>query len=210
MRRKISFILNIVIVLLMATGLFIMLTNKAASATGLTASGIENLKFYTVLTNIFCGIIALVSLFVRRESRALDILKLASLAGVMVTFLVILLFLGPIYGHVLLYKGSNLIFHLIEPVLAACEYLVTPRRKQPFIYCVPAFVPTLLYGSIYLANLLINGVGGPWPDTNDFYGFLNWGYPVGICIFIGITLLAFSVSLIFRYLGNKLNAKEHP
>ena len=51
-------------------------------------------------------------------------------------------------------------------------------------------------------NILINGIGGPWPDTNDFYAFLNWGYPIGILIFFSITMLSFILALIFRKISN--------
>ena len=54
-----------------------------------------------------------------------------------------------------------------------------------------------------MSNILINGIGGPWPDTNDFYAFLSWGWPVGIAIFASITLMAFAVACIFRLISNK-------
>ena len=39
--------------------------------------------------------------------------------------------------------------------------------------------------------------------TNVFYGFLNWGWPVGIMIFTGITLSAFAAACLFRAISNK-------
>jgi hypothetical protein len=52
-------------------------------------------------------------------------------------------------------------------------------------------IPPLLYGTVYLLNNVING-RGEWPDTNDWYAFLAWGYPAGIAIFgviCGVTWL---------------------
>jgi hypothetical protein len=83
------------------------------------------------------------------------------------------------------------------------EFLVVKRPKMPFGYCVFAAVPTLLYGLGYMTNILINGMGGQWPDTNDFYAFLSWGWPVGIVIFAAITLTAFGAACIFRAISNK-------
>ena len=40
-------------------------------------------------------------------------------------------------------------------------------------------------------------------DTNDFYAFLSWGWPVGILIFAGITLTAFAAACLFRFICNK-------
>jgi hypothetical protein len=54
-----------------------------------------------------------------------------------------------------------------------------------------------------MLNILINGIGGPWPYTNDFYGFLNWGWGGGIAIFFGVPLLSFGIACIFRAVSNK-------
>ena len=54
-------ILNIVIVIMAVTGIAFMLTSDPTEG-ALQASGIENFKFYTVLTNVFCGIVAAVYL----------------------------------------------------------------------------------------------------------------------------------------------------
>ena len=50
------------------------------------------------------------------------------------------------------------------------------------------------------------GIGGECADTNDFYAFLSWGWPVGIMIFTGITLTAFGVACLFRVISNKRSA----
>ena len=57
-RRSIfSVILNILIVVFAAVGTVIMLSNQG-DGTGLASSGITNLKYFTVLSNEFCGITA--------------------------------------------------------------------------------------------------------------------------------------------------------
>ena len=50
---KAEIIINAVIVILTVTGVILMLTGKPEEG-ALQASGIENFKFYTVLTNVFC------------------------------------------------------------------------------------------------------------------------------------------------------------
>ena len=161
--KTFEIILNLIIVIFTVIGIILMLTSEAEEG-ALQSSGIENFKFYTVLTNVFCGIVASVFLVVK-------ILK----------------------------KD----FHLLLPVTAMIEFIFIRRKKIPFKFTVFAAIPTLLYGIGYLLNILINGIGGPWPDTNDFYGFLNWGWPVGIAIFTGIPLTAFAVACLFRAISNK-------
>ena len=182
-----------------------MLTSEAEEG-ALQSSGIENFKFYTVLTNVFCGIVAsvfLVAKILKKDTEKIRVLKLAAVVGVAITFAVVAFMFGPLYGFLQFYKRGNLFFHLLLPVTAMIEFIFIRRKKIPFKFTVFAAIPTLLYGIGYLLNILINGIGGPWPDTNDFYGFLNWGWPVGIAIFTGIPLTAFAVACLFRAISNK-------
>jgi hypothetical protein len=60
-------------------------------------------------------------------------------------------------------------------------------------------IPTAIYGSIYLVNILINGVG-KWPNSNDWYGFVKWGLGVGILIFVVILFISWIMARIIRYI----------
>ena len=203
--KTFEIILNLIIVIFTVIGIILILTSEAEEG-ALQSSGIENFKFYTVLTNVFCGIVASVFLVVKilkKDTEKIRVLKLAAVVGVAITFAVVAFMFGPLYGFLQFYKRGNLFFHLLLPVTAMIEFLIIKRRKIPFKITVFAAIPTLLYGIGYLLNILINGIGGPWPDTNDFYGFLNWGWPVGIAIFTGIPLTAFAVACLFRAISNK-------
>ena len=198
-------IFNLIIVSLTVVGIILMLTGNAEEG-ALQSSGIENFKFYTVLTNVFCGLVAAVYLLfilLKKDTDKIRVLKLAAVCGVAITFAVVAFMFGPLYGYPQFYKRGNLFFHLLEPLTAIMEFILIKRKKIPFKYTVIAAAPTLLYGIGYLLNILINGVGGPWPDTNDFYAFLSWGWPVGIAIFAVITLSAFGVACIFRSISNR-------
>ena len=202
---KSEIVLNLVIVILAVTGIVLMVTGKSEEG-ALQASGIENFKFYTVLTNVFCGIVAfiyLICLLTGKGADRLVALKLAAVCGVAVTFAVVAFMFGPLYGFPQFYKRGNLFFHLLLPLTAMLEFIVVKRKRMPFRYTFIAAVPTLLYGMCYMLNILINGIGGEWPDTNDFYAFLSWGWPVGILIFMSITLTAFGAACLFRVISNK-------
>ena len=204
-RQTSEILFNLVIVILAVTGIILMLTSEA-EAGALQSSGLENFKFYTVLSNVFCGIVALIYLiciFAKKGTGKMAALKLAAVCGVAITFAVVAFMFGPLYGFPNFYKRGNLFFHLLLPVTAMAEFIIVKRKKIPFRYTVFAAIPTLLYAIGYLLNILINGIGGPWPDTNDFYGFLNWGWPGGIVIFTGIPLTAFAVACLFRAISNK-------
>lgn len=202
---KAEIIINAVIVILTVTGVILMLTGKPEEG-ALQASGIENFKFYTVLTNVFCGVVSavyLVCLLLDRGTERMLSLKLGAVCGVAITFAVVAFMFGPLYGFPQFYKRGNLFFHLLLPLAGMTEFIAVRRKRIPFKYTVIAAVPTFIYGCCYMLNILINGIGGKWPDTNDFYAFLNWGWPVGIMIFAGITLSAFAAACLFRAISNK-------
>ena len=205
-RRSIfSVILNILIVVFAAVGTVIMLSNQG-DGTGLASSGITNLKYFTVLSNEFCGITAALWLvFFLLGKKFPPVLKLTAASAVALTFLIIAAFLAPMYPELDLYENANLWFHLILPLTAVLEFIILRTdEKIPFRYTVSSALPALIYGIGYLANILLNGKG-EYPDTNDWYGFLNWGYPVGIAIFAAIVLMDFAMAVLMRAVNNRIN-----
>ncbi|MCR5595440.1 MAG: hypothetical protein K6G12_06305 [Lachnospiraceae bacterium] len=182
------------IIVLTIIGVIVMVFNKV-SATGLTATGFENLKFYTVLSNVFSGIVAVVqSFFDRQNKRYLSTLKLTAASAVSLTLIVVGGFFGPLYGWSNFYHGSNIFFHLIVPLLCMAEYLAARHEhKTGLKQCIIASSTTTVYGIAYVVNIAVNGIG-TWPESNDWYGFLNWGYAMGAVIFAGIVFVNFLIA----------------
>lgn len=196
-RTRIVTVLDILIVVFTAIGTYLMFSNTDNGA-GLMSSGLENFKYFTVLSNIFCGIVSLIAL-IRRKMPAL--VRLMSSSAVGLTFLIVAAFLQPVYPDTNLYQGGNLWFHLIVPVISMVQFiLIENSSKIPFKYTFLSASLSLIYGMGYLINILLNGVG-EWPDTNDWYGFLNWGFPVGIAIFAFVVLMNFVIAVILRVLN---------
>ena len=179
--------------------------------------GLRNLKYFTVLSNVFEGIVSLVLAVclvrVRRGSsarvpHAVFLLKFLAAVTVAVTFLVVALFFGPWVGWRPLYRGANFWFHLVIPVLAMAEFVRFDRFDGvSFRETLLAPLPALIYGLVYTANLLVNGAGSG-PDANDFYGFVHWGYPVGVGIFAGILLVSWAAGCLLRR-GNRAGRPEN-
>ncbi|MCR5251393.1 MAG: hypothetical protein K6E50_12385 [Lachnospiraceae bacterium] len=173
----------------------------------LSSRGFTNLKYYTTLSNIFAGIVAavwLVKTLRKKDVKKLWLWKYISACAVGLTFLVVLGFLGPLYGFGTMYVRSNFFFHLVVPLMAMAEFLIfnereTGRKDNRFV-----IIPPLLYGTVYVTNAFINGIAG-----NDIYGFLNWGYPVGGLIFAVICLVIWLVGLLLRK-GNEAIRRVAP
>ena len=170
------------------------------------SSGFANLKYFTVLSNLLCGAVAIVRLIWLVRDKIFPILpKLMAASATGLTFLIIAAFLQPLYPDLNLYAGGNRYFHLIVPLLSMAEFLlIKTSEKIPFKYTLYSATLALAYGTYYLVNIIITGIG-EWPDTNDWYGFLNWGFPIGIAIFAAVVLMEFGIACLLRFLNNCIN-----
>ncbi len=193
-KKKVRLIYNIIMTGFVLYAWLIMFFNTKEGM--LTAKGFINLKFYTTLSNIFAAVIAviwIVDYFRKKDNPSLALWKLMSAAAVGVTFTVVIGFLGPLYGFDTMYVGSNFFLHLVVPVMAMVEFIIFNEKKMSAKDNLFVMLPPLVYGTVYVINTFINGVEG-----NDIYGFLIWGYAVGILIFAVICLAAFIIGLILR------------
>ena len=180
-REKTALLLNVLIVVFAVAGTILMLFFRSNDPT-LQSKGVANLKYFTVLSNEACGIVAVVCLVLRlRGKRQPMLAKLTAAAAVGLTFLTIAAFLGPMYGMLKMYHGANFFFHLVLPLTAMAEFVLSSdeeveeestgtseSREIPFGWTFFTMIPVLAYGAAYLTNILVNGVG-VWPDSNDFY-----------------------------------------
>ena len=195
---KKSLILNILIVILVLLGNILMFNGiKFMPAQDLlTATKIEMFKFYTVDSNILIGIISLwliiyECLLLRKKINKIPecvyILKLIGTAGIMLTFLVTLVFLTPRYGFYAMYNNSNLFFHLIVPLLALTSYVFFEKHNNK------------LKNALY-AHLKTEGLSYKY----DFYGFLGGKMSNIIFALPVIYLITYLISLIIVFLNKKL------
>ena len=217
MRKKIVVIVNVILIILMSIGLFLMFSKHAQrSPEAFIERGFRNFRYFTVLSNVYSGLVAVVYIILlickgkAKDGTLMSILKLTSSAAVGVTFTVVIIFLGPLYGFGRMYAGSNLIFHLIMPLAAMAEFVIFPAfesgKENAFSFkkCLYTGIPVVLYGTGYLINNIVSGTNGSGQNPNDFYGFLRWGYPVGILIFVVIVFIAVGIACFLRWLKKKL------
>lgn len=193
-KKKLLTVYNVLIVVLVLYAWLRMFFDPEESR--LSSKGFTNLKYFTTLSNIFAGSVAaawLIQLARKKDTEALNRWKYISACSVGLTFLVVLGFLGPLYGFGTMYVKSNFFFHLVVPLMALVEFLFFVPGKMTFRDNHLVIIPPLLYGTVYILNTIIRGVSG-----NDIYGFLNWGYPVGILIFAVICLVTWLLGLLLR------------
>lgn len=129
-------------------------------------------------------------------------LKYVAAAAVGLTCITVLVFLGPLYGYPAMFVGGNLFMHLITPVAAIAEIIFLSDAEYTRRDNLLVILPPLIYGVFYLGNVFINGFG-EWPDYNDWYLFLTWGYPIGMLIFTIICVVTWLIGLAMRKLQRK-------
>ena len=195
---RIRKIVNICLIIMVA-GSWVVMTLFGKGT--LSQNGIGNLKYFTVLSNFLEAAASAVWLAdTCRNGRAGECserLKYVAAASVGLTFTTVMVFLGPLYGYSAMFTGANLFFHMIVPVSAIAEIVLLSDQTYTVRDNNLAAIPPLIYGAVYLINIALNGIG-EWPDTNDWYQFLAWGYPVGIIIFAVICLVTWSLGFFMR------------
>lgn len=200
--RKIrQLITNIVIVILVSIGTYMTMTYRSAWME-FQMRGIMCLRYFTVQSNIFAGVVALIALFY--QGKTTKVLKLMSATATGLTFAVVAFFLGPMYGYHRMYKNANLYFHLIVPLIAMIDFILLTDVPKKMKWKILSAMLTVLYGIGYILNILINGLGGRYPRNNDFYFFLRWGWGVAILIFAVIILLSFGIANLLCALNSKV------
>ena len=192
--RKIINVLLIFIILLSWGRLLF-----ASHSNGFGTTGLSSLRYFTILSNLFEAFASFIWLLKRDEK-----IKYVAAVSLGVTFSVTAIFLAPLFGFAFMFGGVNFWFHLFVPLLSIFETMIFSDKRLERKDVLVAVLPMAIYGIYYLGNNLINGIG-EWPNTNDWYAFLTWGWGIGSLFYLGICAL----TLLIAFLIAKANAKLH-
>ena len=185
--------------------LFILL-EVAAIITTIISLGKIQIEFYTEDSNIFALIVTIIYSYYlfsnKKVPKLVNILRLSSLAMLMITFLTVSLVLVPIYRMDLsfAYWGPNFFYHLVCPILFFINYTFFSKKeefntKDLFI----STTPTIIYGIILMTvNVIVKGYG-PYP-------FL-YVYEQPVYLSILWILIFFMTNLVITICLSKLSKK---
>lgn len=201
---KIRIVLNILIALTVFVVWYLIITGSGGT---FLDRGFSSLKYFTILSNLFEGIVSIIWVIAALKCMRMtgtssglwfaERLKYVASAAVGLTFVTVMVFLGPLYGYPAMLEGGNLWLHLIIPLVAIGENIflcdMSFTKKDNLLTMIPA----ALYGVVYLINNIVNGIG-EWPDTNDWYGFLHWGYGGGVIAFAIVCIVSWLIGFIIR------------
>lgn len=184
---------------------------------------VDQLKFFTVLSNLLAGVSALIGLissticFIKdkRGSNFVYIAELTSLVGLMITFFTVLLFLGPVakidwailYGN-FSFTSANFFMHFVIPLFALVTFIFTantkPHSGMNWKTLFFTLIPLAGYGIFYIINFYnhICSISFSGGVSYDWYGFFSIsGEWLGYIMFV----LLFAIGYGFAFGLAKLN-----
>ena len=153
--------------------------------------GLKALRFFTVLSNLFCAAASLlVAITMPEPPYWIWILKYIGTCAVTVTCITVLVFLGPALGYKNLLSGRDFYLHLAGPVLAVITFCFLERSYTLTMRTlVLGVLPVIFYGVFYLYKVVIR------EQWEDFYGYnKNGKWPVSMAaMFTGGFLVCFLI-----------------
>ena len=175
----------------------------------------QHIVTFTILSNIFLGIISLVAacigLYHLKSGKALPkkllTWYLVASTSAMLTCLTVLFFLAPVraasgkdYFDMVL--GPMFFLHFFNPILSAVIYIFFSGRKKATIKeCVLSLIPPAIYAAPYVICVVIIHI---WPD---FYGLTFGGKDYLLFLVIVIFgAITFSISSLLAYCHNRQTA----
>lgn len=214
---KISFSLNIVITILVlfSTVCMIFGIKFMNSFDPFSSLGIDALKYYTVDSNLFVGIVSFIlSIFEYKLMKGkiecipsyIYKLKYVSTVCVILTFVVTTFYLAPSssFGFFAFFQNSNLFFHLIIPIISLVSFVFFERCKINFINTFYGLLPSFIYGILYGYNVLTHIEGGKASPLYDWYGFLAGGVDTLVIVILIMLLINYLICFIIWKLNKKL------
>ena len=208
---KISLVLNILIIVMVIAASIMMFTGfrfMHGYEIVLQTTKLEMLKFFTVQSNMFMGLVAL--LFLIKEIKVIKnhdkdistiyyILKLIGTTSVGLTFFIVFAYLGPISkdGIPSMLMNSNLFFHLLIPVISILDFVLFEKtNKLVFKSTVYGLSLTFIYAVYYLINVLIHVDNGKVSPVYDWYWFVQNGVWTAIIVVPIIFIVTYIISLL--------------
>ena len=215
---KISLSLNILIFIFVFIATIMMFTGfkfMPGYETTLESTKLGMLRFFTVQSNLFMGIIAF--LFSVYEIKLLKgkikdipikvyLLKLMATTSVALTFFVVFVYLGPISkgGIPSMLMNSNLFYHFLVPLFSIINYIfLEMTNKIKFKYTFTALIPTVLYGIYYFINIFMHIENGKVSVVYDWYWFLQNGVWTSIIVGPLMLLITYIIALIIWNLNKE-------
>lgn len=216
-KLKVSFVLNILILLFVFVATIFMLTGFRFmdGEKILSNSHLEVFKYFTVDSNLLMGIASLVFLvFLKKDNsnipKGIYILKYVATVSVTLTFATTVFYLAPTsqYGFFSFFTNSNLFFHFVIPVLSIITFVFFENTdKISFGDTFFGLIPMGIYSIFYITNVLTHIENGKILPLYDWYGFLKNGINGVFSVIIVMIAATYLICIGLYYLNKKMDNK---
>ena len=216
----ISLILNCLTVIAVLTGVIMIFAAQHRSADGLVSeTPISAFRFFTTDSNVLAGLFAAMfliyeALFFAGKIKIptfVYVLKSVGTVGVTVTLFTVLFYLAPFApgGFLSMFKGRDLFFHLIAPLLSLISFIFFENTKNVKFKCTLwGIVPISLYGIFYAINAFSHMADGKVPFEYDWYGFAQGGVLSAVIALVIMISVAYGISALLWLVNNKLAVRK--
>ncbi len=177
----------------------------------MTGAGAHIFVYYTTDSNILAALLCLPMLACNIRALCghdevplwVNICKWVGTVCIMLTFMVVMCFLGVLMGYRAMLSGVNLFLHLICPLLCLVSFLFFERGTLPKRELCWTLLPTVIYGIFYFVQVVVIGAeNGGWPD---FYLFNRAGHwYLTVLLIMGCVLL---MAIVFRRVRRSIEKK---
>lgn len=214
---KISFILNIInfVFVLFASIAMFAGFHFMSNTTVLDTNSYIMFRYFTVDSNLLVGIASLLLIIyevllinkkIKKIPNSIFIFKHICTVGVVLTFLVTLLFLAPTIksGFLSLYLNSNFFFHLVVPIISFVSYVFFEKYSNKYRYSFLGIITMVIYSIYYIINIVTHLNGTSVDYAYDFYGFLHGDIMNAIYVIPIMLTVTYLISLTLIHLNKKL------
>ena len=197
LKKHIAIAINIINILLVGTSVLSFFVGGGDG--NMEVKGALCFRFFTIDSNILMAVTSLILLpflFKKEVPVGVAALKFVGTVAVTVTFLTVMLFLGPTQGYSTMFDGVCLYLHLICPLLSILSLYLpetpTPLSEFAWLY---GTLSVVVYGIVYLVMVLIT------ENWQDFYGFNRGGFwYISLSVmFLCSALLSFIMAYIRKF-----------
>ena len=166
------------------------------------SAGLHSLRYFTILSNLLNAVAAvLVAITVTEQGLPFGVwlLKYVAAAAVTVTFVTVMVFLGPTLGYKSLLEGSGFYYHVTGPLLAVISFCFLERfHALDFPLLLLGLLPVVLYEVLYAWKVLFCPEERRW---EDFYGYTKGGHwLLSACVMLlGTVMICVLLSCLCRW-----------
>ncbi len=196
MRKKLAILLNSLIVIFEIIAVYI----------SVKAHGRYPFEYYTDLSNLLALFTSLLFtyylVFKTYVPRYVNVLKYASTVGLILTFLVVVFILAPMYrfDYIYLFTHEAMFFtHLICPVLGAITFIFFDGIKVTTKDMHYSMYPTFIYAFVLIALNACAFFDGPYP----FLRVRNQSILASVLWFLLIMFICNVIALVLRLTNRK-------